>query len=204
LPVGRRLADDGRVPPRAAFSLLELLLVLAVVATLVYFGISGFSRAIEGSAVTVGAGMVRDCLAEARQDAVAQNTTVEVRIYSLPGGGAYATLQLHACNSDGTKPALGPPVTLPGSAVIDATTAHSSLVASTAAPTPLPDPADPRLDTFTRCFHFLPGGATDLAAPGPWTLTVRAASQANPSHFPADWACVTLDPLTGRAQVERP
>ncbi len=91
---------------------------------------------------------------------------------------------------------------LPDSVVIDATASHSSLVANT--PAPAADPADPRLNAQTHCFHFLPTGATDLAAPGPWQLTVRAAASSDPAHFPANWDCLTLDPLTGRAQVYRP
>ncbi len=186
---------------RRAFSLLELLLATAIVVVMLYCCIAGFSRLIEANGVGSGGQQVADCLAEARRDATAQDTTVEVRVYA--GNGAFDALQLHALNADGTTTALAPPVLLPADAVIDATTTHSSLV-TTNTQTPAPDAADPRLNLQTRCFHFLPGGGTDLAPPGPWTLTVRAAGAADPMHFPANWACVTLDPVTGRAQIYRP
>ena len=187
---------------RRAFTLLELLLATVVVLVLAYFSMAGFSKLIEANALGTSAQLVRDCLAEARQDAVAQDTTVEVRVYAAPGGNGFNALQLHARNADGTTPALALPVLLPAGAVIDGTAAHSSLVTTNSQPPP--DATDSRLDANTRCFHFLPGGGTDLAPPGPWTLTVRGAGLSDPSHFPANWACITLDPVTGRAQVYRP
>jgi uncharacterized protein (TIGR02596 family) len=205
----RRKQEVRQITPLAtvsrvrAFTLLELMLTMGIVALLSFISITGLSRLIEANAIGSGAQMIQDCLAEAQQDAIAQNTTVEVRLYAAASGDAFNTLQLHLRNADGTTPSIAPPVLLPASTVIDDTPVHSSLV-TTNAQTPSPDPADPRLNAQTRCFHFLPGGATDLATPGPWTLTVRAASQSNPARFPSNWACVTLDPVTGRAQIYRP
>ena len=184
------------------FTLLEILLAMTIALLLLYAAIAGFSRVIDASAIDNGAQLVSDCLAEARQDAVAQNTAVEVRLYPITTGNGYGTLQLHWHNADGTTPTLALPVILPTNAVIDATAAHSSLVTGTQPP--LPDPSDSRLTALTRCFHFLPNGSTDLATTSPWTLTVRAVSESDPNHFPSNWACVTLDPVTGRAQVYRP
>jgi uncharacterized protein (TIGR02596 family) len=194
--VSRRIRASG-------FTLLELLLAMTVALLLLYLAMAGFSRLIESNAIDSGAQMVGDCLAEARQDAMTQNATVEVRIYGAATGNGYGMLQLHAHNADGTTPAIAPPVILPTNAVIDATAAHSSLV-TTNTQTPAPDPGDSRLTAQTRCFHFLPNGSTDLASTSQWTLTVRALSQSDPSRFPANWACVTVDPVTGRVQVYRP
>jgi len=175
---------------------------VVLVAVLFYVVVAGFSRLIEANSLGTAAQAISDCLAEARQDAMAQNITVEVRIYAAPGGNGFNALQLHARNPDGTAGALAQPVLLPVEVVIDGTAAHSSLVATPARPAP--DPADPRLDANTRCFHFLPDGGTDLAPPGPWMLTVRGAEDSDPAHFPTNWACVSLDPVTGRAQIYRP
>ena len=194
--VSRRVRASG-------FTLLEILVTMTVALLLLYLAMAGFSRLIESNAIDGGAQMISDCLAEARQDALTQNTTVEVRIYAAAAGNGFSTLQLHAHHADGSTPAIGPPVYLPLNAVIDATAAHSSLV-TTNAQMPASDPGDSRLTPQTRCFHFLPNGSTDLASTSQWTLTVRAVSQSDPDHFPANWACVTLDPVTGRAQVYRP
>ena len=187
---------------RAAFTLIEVVITTAIALLVFYFAAAAFLNLMESGAITTGAQMVSDCLAEARQDALTQNMPVEVRLYATSNAG-YGALQLHWCQTDGTTPAASLPVILPSTAIIDATPAHSTLVTTNPA-TPAPDPGDLRLNALTRCFHFLPDGSTDLATGTPWTLTVRAAAQSNPAQFPSNWACLTLDPFTGRAQIYRP
>jgi hypothetical protein len=179
----------------------SFVLALAVTLILVFLSVMAYSRFIESTAIDGGAQMVNDTLIEARQDAVTQNNTVEVRLYAAAGGNAYDVLQLHWHDADGTTPAAAPAVMLPPGAVIDATAAHLA-VATTHADAPATDPTDPRFNAQTLCFHFLPDGSTDLAAAG--MVTVRAASQSNAAKFPANWACIQIDPLTGRTQVYRP
>jgi uncharacterized protein (TIGR02596 family) len=186
----------------AAFSLLEVVAVTALALLIGFATLATFSRLIESGAITTGAQMVADCLAEGRQDALTQNLPMEVRLYATSTAG-YSALQLHWKDADGTTPAAATAVILPSSVVIDATTTHSTLV-TTNTSQPAADPGDPRLNALTRCFHFLADGSTDLAPGVSWTLTVRAAAQSNPADFPANWACVTLDPFTGRAQTYRP
>lgn len=192
----RRFAPSG-------FTLLEVLTATVLVMLLLYLSVAGYSHFIESAAITSSAQMVGDALAEARQDAVTQNGTVEVRLYAVPGANAYNALQLRWHTTTGSTPPVAAAILLPTGAVIDATPTHSSLV-TTNTQTPESDTTDPRLDARTRCFHFLPDGSTDLAATGPWMLTIRAASQSNPAKFPANWACVEVDPATGRTQVYRP
>jgi uncharacterized protein (TIGR02596 family) len=198
---------DGGVSRRSAcpsgFTLLEVVLALAVSLILVCLSVMGYTRVIEAAAVESAGSLVSDTLTEARQDAVTQNNTVEVRFYAAPSGTAFDALQLRWHNTDGTTPAVAAALLLPTAAVIDATPVHSSLV-TTNTQTPAVDATDPRLNNLTRCFHFLPDGSTDLAATGQWMVTIRAAAQSDPAHFPANWACVTVDPQTGRMQVYRP
>ncbi len=186
---------------RRSFSLLELLFVLALVAGLAALSMAGYSSLAQAAAVTTGADMLSDALTEGRASAVAQNTTVEVRIYDLPPHpGAipvYDALQLHWLKADGTTPPVTRPTLLPAWVVIDATAAHSPLIAANHV-------SDVRLNSDTRVFHFLPDGSTDLNPATNWFLTVRAATQSDPAHFPSNWACVQVDPTTGRAQIYRP
>jgi uncharacterized protein (TIGR02596 family) len=196
----------SRRSPRG-FSLLELVLAMVVGLVVLFLGMAGYARLVDSAAIDAGGQMVNDLLTEARQDAVSQNTAVEVRLYdTTPAPGqptAYGSLQLRWMRSDGTTPPASPLLVLPQAAVIDATPSHSSLVTLNAE-TPTADPTDPRIDALTRSFHFLPDGSTDLAASGKWLLTLRALAQSNPARFPANWACVEIDPVTGRAQLYRP
>jgi len=190
-----------------SFSLLEMLLVLALLAGVVVLAMEGYSATVQSTAVTTGAEMISDVLTEGRSDAVAQNTTVEVRIYDLPSqpGAApvYGALQLHWLKADGTSPPVTSATLLPAWVVIDATPAHSPLIGlNTQAATP--DATDTRLNGQTRVFHFLPDGSTDLNPTTNWFMTVRAATQSNPAEFPSNWACVQVDPTTGRPQIYRP
>jgi len=184
-----------------------MLLVLALMATVVVIVMEGYSAAAQSTAVTTGADMLSDALTEGRSDAVAQNTTVEVRIYDLPpqSGGApvYDALQLHWLKADGTTPPVANPLLLSSWVVIDATAAHSPLIASNTQ-TATPDASDLRLNSQTRVFHFLPDGSTDLNPATNWFMTVRAASQSDPAHFPSNWACIAVDATTGRPQIYRP
>jgi uncharacterized protein (TIGR02596 family) len=190
-----------------SFSLLEMLLVLALAAVLVAMAAAGYSSTIQATAVTNGAAMLSDAFTEARASAIAQNTTVEVRLYDLPpqpgATPVYDALQLHWLKADGTTPPVSAPLLLPEWVVIDATAAHSPLIAANTN-TAKPDATDPRLNSQTRTFHFFPDGSTDLNPATNWFLTVRAAPQSDPAHFPANWACVQIDATTGHPQIYRP
>jgi len=190
-----------------SFSLLELLLVLAVLAGVIALAIEGYSATVQSTAVTAGADMISDMLTEGRTSAVAQNTTVEVRIYNLPPQpGAvpvYNALQLRWLKPGGTTPPVTSPLLLPAWVVIDATAAHSTLIAANTN-IATPDLNDARLNSRTRVFHFLPDGSTDLNPATNWFMTVRAATQSDPAHFPSNWACIAVDAATGRPQIYRP
>ena len=205
-----RMTKLFRLPvPRfpGGFSLLELLIVLALLAGLIVLALNGYSALAQASAITTGADMLSDALTEARQSAVAQNTTVEVRIYDLPPqpgqAPAYDALQLHWLKSDGTTPPVTHALILPAGAAIDATPEHSPLIGSNHQ-TATPDAIDSRLNSDTRTFHFLPDGSTDLDPAAKWFLTVRAAIHSDPAHFPSNWASISVDPTTGRVQIYRP
>jgi uncharacterized protein (TIGR02596 family) len=184
-----------------------MLLVLALLAVVVVLAMEGYSATVQATAVTTGADMLGDALTEARASAVAQNTTVEVRIYDLPpqpgAAPVYDALQLHWLKADGTTPPVASPTLLPAWIVIDATPAHSSLIAANSQ-TATPDAGDTRLNSQTRVFHFLPDGSTDLNPAANWFMTVRAATQSDPAHFPSDWACIGVNATTGRPQIYRP
>jgi len=190
-----------------SFSLLEMLLVLALMAVVVALAMAGYATTVQATAVTTGADMISDALTEGRSDAIAQNTTVEVRIYDLPpqpgAAPVYDALQLHWLKANGATPPVASPLLLPAWVVIDATSAHSPLIAANSQ-TATPDASDLRLNGQTRVFHFLPDGSTDLNPATNWFMTVRAASQSDPAHFPSNWACVQVDPTTGRPQIYRP
>ena len=197
----------SRTHPLQGFSLLELLMVIVLIAFVLLLATGGYSAVVQSTALSTGAQMIEDTFSEARQAAMTQNTTVEIRIYSLaPQAGSppvYDALQLHWLKPDGTTPPVGNLVTLPAAVVIDATAAHSSIIAANSQ-VATPDATDKCLNNQTRVFHFLPDGTTDLDPTVKWFLTLRPASQSDPAHFPSNWAAVQVDPTTGHGQIYRP
>ncbi len=196
-------------PRSRAFTLLEIALVLAITGVLVLMASYAFSAAMQASAVASGADSIRDTLALGRASAVAQNMAVEVRFYatSTSSGGAplYNAMQLHWIKTDGATPAVGPVVSLSSWAVLDSSSTYSTLIASaTNQQTPTPDASDRLLDGNTRVFHYLADGSTDLSPSSTWSLTVRPASTAGATQLPANWACIVVDPASGRPQIYRP
>jgi prepilin-type N-terminal cleavage/methylation domain-containing protein len=71
-----KLLKDKWRPARRSFSLLEMLLVLALLAVLIVLAIEGYNGVVQAAAVTTGADMLSDAFTEARASAVAQNTPV--------------------------------------------------------------------------------------------------------------------------------
>jgi uncharacterized protein (TIGR02596 family) len=198
---------EVRVPCRRAFSLLELLLVITIGAVLVALALAGLSSMMQSTALSTGADRLQQALNEAQHVAVTQNVTVEFRFYAVPGpngaGALYRAVQAHALNADGTVTAASALVTLPVTVTMDPTSARSPLLGSNNE-TATVDPSDPLLNGQTRVFHFLPDSSTDLNVATNWFVTLRAATASDPAHFPANWACVSLDPATGRVQIYRP
>ncbi len=185
-----------------------MLVVLALLLTMAALTLAGYSALTQAAALNTAAAALGDLLAEGRQDAVTDNLTVEVRFYDLPGPvptpPVFRTVQLHWLKPDGTTPAIDAPLFLPNLVVADATAAHSTLLSAANPDAATPDSTDRLLDGNTRVFRFLPDGSIDLDPAKSWFLTLRAATRSDPAHFPSDWACLTVDPATGRVQMYRP
>lgn len=92
---------------RKGFTLLELLLVMAVMMILMSLVVVAFPSVGRAGNLTNGAGSFVDQMNAARQAALAQNRVVEVRFYYLPGptdgstATAYRAMRTIICNSNG-------------------------------------------------------------------------------------------------------
>ena len=72
------------------FSLVELLVVVAIIGMLAALAMGGLSNTVRSSKLTNTAQRVADQINVARQTAAARNVPVEVRFYSLPPWGTYS------------------------------------------------------------------------------------------------------------------
>ncbi len=204
-----------------AFSLLELLVVMAILAILVAAAIPGINYLNRDLNLTTAGDLLRDSLELARQTAATKNSTVEVRLYQLPDQGgttpsSYRAFQLFL-KGEGTVPtytALTKITYLPQGIILMADKTKTTFLAPTGQPasgaTP---PSGATAFALPGCgtnynyayFCYKPSGRTDLDPTLKWfaTLVGKNAPIAQ-NDLPTNFLTVQVDPLLGKAMIYRP
>lgn len=207
------------------FSLLELLVVMAVIATLMALAAPAVTAINRGTHLTAGGNLLVDNLKLARQTAIAQNKPVEVRFYELPGEAgnppAYRGLQLFIFDQPASvhpRP-LAAIQKLPGVIVMapgrgtDAGYARKfSLLLSDANQQEGSDtPPGLSTPTFYKAVLFLPSGSADLppSVPGTsgeqWCISLKNENDPTQKDRPAhNFYTARLDAVSGHVQIYRP
>ncbi len=227
-PKSQSQKSDGMSLPRGAFSLVELLVVMAVILIILAFTVPAFQSIGGSTNLTTGASIITDHLELARQTALTKNQVVEVRFYKIPAEGnpelAYRAIQLYSY-SEPWRDASGKFVTdenqlavaitklqrLPLGIVISDEQKYSTLININSNTRPektglVPGITDP---VNYRYFRFGPSGSTDLNPNGAkadeWFLTVKPEMAPAESDRPAsNFITAMLDPVSGRTRIYRP
>lgn len=203
-----------------AFSLIELLAVIAILGVLLALVVPAAGSLMRSSGMTNAGDQLLATLSQARQLAMARNRTVEVRLYkysdpslpSQPAGGQFRAIQLFLLEttpSGVTTNAAGRKVTVPAAAYIASHPSLSSLLAPTATSTvtgaALGQPVPPcGLDYTANTFRIYPDGSTSLPATAPLFLTIVPANAPDDATLPENYATIVLQPTTGKGQLYRP
>ena len=202
-------------PQKCAFSLIELLVVVAIVAILAALVIPAMSSLGRSNSLSGAVQMVSGALDLAHQSAMAQNRPVEVRFYKLPEDGKpasapsdYRALQLFLIDDVSTN-ALTKPQKLSVPAIISENVAASSLMDDGVFPeqdAPAGAPVPPAGQNYRyRSFRFKPDGSADFGGGTNCFFTLVNKNDAVAANgLPANYATITVEPLTGRARVVRP
>jgi len=172
---------------RNAFTLIELLAVIAVIAVVVAFAVPATNQILRGSQLTQSYQMVGDQISLGRQLALSRNRTVEVRFYQFsdpetpgedytkPADGMWRGMQLFEVMENGAAVPAGPFQRLPRMTAMSAGT-FSTLLDEDKIGTAKLASADPMLPELPveingrrvgrnykyHNFRFLPDGSTNL------------------------------------------
>jgi uncharacterized protein (TIGR02596 family) len=111
-----------------AFTLVEMLVVLGIIAILATLAMSGTSSLLDNSSLTSAGQTVAGQIAVARQLASTLNETVQVRLVQTTGTVGLQGIQVWAANSSGVSYPLTQLMTIPDSTVIDTNTSLSPLL----------------------------------------------------------------------------
>lgn len=191
----------------AAFSLIELLVVVGLIALLSVFAIPALSGILGGSDVTRAGQLIADQFALARQEAAGKNSEVQVRfVWKDDDTPGYRGVQLWQPSP--TNVMEYRPITriawMPEGTLISSISALSPLINHSTIPET--NGVLSGIGTAKYCgFRFRAGGSTDLIVNSTNNyLTVVLGRDASNASLPTNYAVVQVDPVNGRARTYRP
>jgi len=199
---------------RSGFTLLELLLVMAILIIVIAIVAPAASTIIRGNRVSQAAQTVVDQMGLARQLALTRNHNVEMRFYRFAdpeaptSASSFRALQIFDMVSAAAAVPAGKMQMLPPRIIADSSANLSSLFdpgkrSVRAGVDPLP-----RVGTNYQyaVIRFRPDGSTDLLpTAGSWFLTLHDEATGDAlSQPPANFVTVEVDPANGVVQLFRP
>ena len=216
---------------RSAFSLIELVVVIAIIAIIATFTVPAATTILRGSAITQASQTLTDSISLARQMALSKNRAIEVRFYQYadpetpgevgpPANPQWRALQLFEVLESGTPVPVGKVQTLPISVVMNPGAASantlSSLILCDAKNTPTitkgqastnnPDlPRGIGKNYSYVAFRFQQDGSTNLSPSNTWFVTIHNLTPPVVGTTPpANFFTLQIDPVSGAIKGFRP
>jgi uncharacterized protein (TIGR02596 family) len=218
---------------RLGFSLIELLVVCAIIGIIVGFTIGPANTMMRGSQLTQGSQLLNDQIALARQLALTRNHAMEVRFYKYadpetpgedpkePTTWKYRAFQVLEILENGAAIPLNKVQILPTTVVMNPGRLSSLLDETVRGQAKKPganDPEIPRLsakqvnkaDSYVyQSFRFRQDGSTDLPSAGDaqWYVTLHGSNERLSEETinpPPNFFTVQVDPVSGATRSFRP
>ncbi len=179
---------------RSAFSLIELVVVIAIIAIVASFTVPAATSILRGSAMTQAQQMLTDQISLARQYALSKNRPVEVRFYQIadpeqpgedatkPETGQFRAMQLFEVVESGVGVPLDKVQQLPSTVIMNPNIDLSTIIKGPNQTIQTPTTKDPELPRGVKrnykyvALRFQPDGSTTLGATDKWFLTIHNLS----------------------------
>jgi uncharacterized protein (TIGR02596 family) len=181
-----------------AFSLVEMLVVIALMAIVATFAMSGLAGVQRGMALTDAGSRLADYLAIGRQTAMSLNQPVEV--WFCPGE-PQDSLLLYRIENGVAKP-VEKELKVNEQITLSANEQWSSVLTTAVSGPKAPRPKLPAADCHS--FRFMPDGSTDLGGAAWATITLIPRTAADAASLPANFFTVQIDQQTGTIRTFRP
>lgn len=215
------------------FSLIELLVVLAVVGLLMAFAAPNIFSLVQSSTLTSEGSLLRNQLTYAQQLAVSKSADVEIRFFkwedntSATDGPTFSAFQLYQFNEDGKMAPITEFFRIRAPATVIEDPQYSSLLFENpgsgsdkkygfesprrgSAPAPRGEIGS-SVNTEYMAFRFRPDGSTDLpnksSANGgkdTWHITIAQGPRDASGGLPNNYVCLQINPYNGVITEFRP
>lgn len=192
-----------RQPGRTGFSIVELLVVVAILGVLMVLTLPAVSSLMQSSDLTRAGQMLADQVNLARQMASAQSTVTEVRLIELPDRTGYTGIQIWKADSAGTLKAARPLARLPQAVAISANPAHSAALASLSE-SKMPAGGSAANADYVALQIRPSGFVTPVIGMSNLFFTVMPEARTATASLPANYFLLQINPLTGAPLVYRP
>lgn len=208
----------------AAFTLIELIIVITIIGILMVFTVPAITGALKANKLSQGADLLRAQLSFAQQTAMRENAPIQVRFYryddpAVPGVEekfrAYQFYRRQAFNrsdkdagSTTANEELMEPIAqvrkLPKPIIISDTERLSSIVGLQKSQGQIPWKRGDPLKADYVAFDFRADGSTNLTGSNQWFLTLVEETEDRGGQIPENFATVQVDPFTGSIRLLRP